>query len=426
MKFDHVAVRSAMEDKGITQASLCRATGAARSTMNRAILQGLMPTNMPDLGVRIYRALGLEIAETGMEICLNARNPKARVIGIARDMVSMGQSRDNGSAPVTTPATSTETDGHSLDEKEHLMLIRKCSLTPEARNYWKIFGAALAAPWQRDQVFLGGEMRVAYEHMLAKARYGGLLAVVGESGSGKTTLKDLLVGDLAAEGEVIVIEPHTQRMEEDDRAGKTLKGADIVDAIMREIAPTASIRRTAEAQLNQVAAALSASLAQGRDRRHLLVIDEAHSLPKPTLRHLKRFLELKNPNVKGLQRPMLSIVLLGQPELAVRLSPYDQTVREVWQRCELVHLRPLDKALGEYVALRIGDAAKAFEPSALAKFAENLADRHGTSYLYPLAVDSWLAEILNATAGLAKSITAEAVEEVFADVRHRFTQRGGR
>jgi type II secretory pathway predicted ATPase ExeA len=306
------------------------------------------------------------------------------------------------------------------------MLIRKCGLTPEARSYWKIFGAALSAPWQRDQVFLAGEMRVAYEHMLAKARYGGLLAVVGESGSGKTTLKDVLVGDLAAEGEVIVIEPHTQRMEEDDRAGKSLKGSDIVDAIMREVAPVARIRRTAEAQLNQVAAALSASLAQGRDRRHLLIIDEAHSLPKPTLRHLKRFLELKNPGFKGLQRPMLSIVLLGQPELAVRLSPYDQTVREVWQRCEVVALRPLDKALEEYIALRLGDAAKAFEPAALAKIAENLTDRHGASYLYPLAVDSWLAEILNATAGLVKSITAEAVEEVFADVRHRFTQRGGR
>ena len=331
-----------------------------------------------------------------------------------------GRSRSNDTAPDATPdIDAAASAGHSLNEKEQQMLIQKCALTPAARECWRLFGAALSAPWQREQVFLGGEMLTVYEHMLAKARFGGLLAVVGESGCGKSTLKDVLVGDLAAEGDVVVIEPHTQRMEENDTAGKSLKGADIVTAIMAEIAPTERVCCTAEAQLNQVARALAASQAESRDRRHLLIIDEAHCLPKPTLRHLKRFLELKDSAKKGLQRPMLSLILLGQPELAVRLSPHDQTVREVWQRCEVVHLRPLGSALEKYVRHRLGDAVSAFTPPALVKFAECLTDRHGVSYQYPLAVDSWLAEILNTTAGLAPSIDAAQVEEVFAAVRRR-------
>jgi type II secretory pathway predicted ATPase ExeA len=218
---------------------------------------------------------------------------------------------------------------------------------------------------------------------------------------------------------VIVIEPHTQRMEENDKAGKSLKGGDIVEAILREIAPAAKIKRSAEAQLNQVAACLAESLAENRERRHVLIIDEAHCLPKPTLRHLKRFLEMKNPKVKGLQRPMLSIILLGQPELGERLSPHDMSVREVWQRCEVARLAPLDRALPEYLAHRLGRAAAAFSTEALAKLTEILTAKDGTNYLYPLAVDSWVAEILNASAGLGKSITALHVEETKKRVEKR-------
>lgn len=308
------------------------------------------------------------------------------------------------------------------------MLIRKPRLSPAALSAWNLKPDVFEPPACREEVFRGGEMSVVYEHMLAKARYGGLLAVVGESGAGKSTMKDLLVTDLAAEGEVIVIEPHTQRMEENDKAGKTLKGADIVTAIMDEIAPAQKIRRTAEAQLKQVAACLAESQAASRARRHLLIIDEAHALPKATLRHLKRFLEMKNPAVKGLQRPMLSILLLGQPELADRLSPLDPSVREVWQRCELVHLPPLGKGLEAYVAHRLRGldkpAAPIFEPAAVVELGRLLTARDGRSYAFPLAVDNWLAIILNASVGLGKTITAAHVADAHAETLKAL--RGGK
>ncbi|MDR1351473.1 MAG: AAA family ATPase [Zoogloeaceae bacterium] len=328
-----------------------------------------------------------------------------------------GRGRANDPAPDETPDATDGNDGHSLDDKEQRMLIQRQAIAPAALKHWGLFGSALSAPWQRGQVFFHPENLVIYEHMLSKARYGGLLAVIGESGAGKTIIKDALVGDLVAEGEIDVIEPRTQRMEETDKLGKTLKAGDIVEAIMSELAPGTLVRRTSEAQLRQVGACLAARLADNPRRHVVLIFDEAHCLPKITLRHLKRFLELKDPAKKGLQRPLLSIILLGQPELAVRLSQHDQSVREVWQRCEIVHMHPLDGALDAYVKHRLGDAARAFAPEALARLAACLIDRHGVSYLYPLAVDNWLALILNRAAGLAKTITGDLVDEIAADVR---------
>ena len=60
-------------------------------------------------------------------------------------------------------------------------------------------------------------------------------------------------------------------------------------------------------------------------------------MPKATLKHLKRFSEIKD----GLS-PMLSVVMIAQPELRKRLSVNDPDIREVAQRCDIVELPPLD------------------------------------------------------------------------------------
>jgi len=405
-----------LDAAGFPVRELARRAEVNSAEAHRAIRQGRLPTKNPDRADRLIKAVKAayeEVMSKGQPEYQNALGTECTPVQMA----------------VKSPAEVATFGGASpevltTDSKEELMLIQKPTITPATRQAWGLAPDCFTQPASREEVFLGGEMRVIYEHMLAKARYGGLLAVIGESGSGKSTLKDLLVTDLAAEGEVVVIEPYTQRMEETDKAGKTLKGADIVEAIMAEIAPGVKLRRTAEAQLKQVAACLADSQAASRTRRHLLIIEEAHCLPKPTLRHLKRFLEMKNPAVKGLQRPMLSIVLIGQPELADRLSPYDQTVREVWQRCEVVHLPPLGKGLPGYVKHRLGRAAEAIEPGAIDELARLLTSRDGRSYAYPLAVDNWLAIILSASAGLGKTITAAHVAEAHAQTIKSL--RGGR
>jgi type II secretory pathway predicted ATPase ExeA len=421
-KFD---IRLRMGAAGVSIADFARGTGLSRTTAYRLVTDGVWPIR--DAGARERVTAFLARLPGGDDSVFDAEiwDDLEQVWNEMGHGLRVGACKKTGAASgrVPRPDIPETTGPENTFAKEHHMLITKCDLTQAARDWWGLPPEALVTPWRREHVFLGGGMRVAYEHMLLKARHGGMLAVVGESGSGKTTLKDLLVTDLAGQGDVIVIEPHTQRMEETDKTGKTLRGGDIVEAIMREIAPAQKLRRTAEAQLNQVAACLGESLDEHRERRHLLIIDEAHSLPKPTLRHLKRFLEMKNPKIKGLQRPMLSIILLGQPELGTRLSPYDQTVREVWQRCETVHLPPVGKALAEYLAFRLGKAAAAFAPDALVKLTEILMGRDGASFLYPLAIDSWAAEILNTSTGLGKTITAAHVAEVRALVEKRLRGR---
>lgn len=308
-------------------------------------------------------------------------------------------------APGDNPAPSD-----AATTLEGQMLIRKQVLRNETRQVFGLAATALEAPTRADQVFLGGEMRVGFEHLLMKAKFGGVLALAGESGAGKTTLKDLLVTQLAAEGDVVVIEPHVQAMEANDKLGKTLKAAHIAEAILREVAPMERPKVGSEARLDQVESALARSADENKKRRHLLVIDEAHCLPIPTLKHLKRFFEFKRKG-RGLQAPLLTIVLLGQPEIVRRLSTYDMEVREVWQRCELVTLRPVDRELAAYLKFRLGAAAEAFDAGALDALRLILSEGP-RSYLYPLAIDNWAAAILNLAAEIgAKRITAETVEE---------------
>jgi type II secretory pathway predicted ATPase ExeA len=84
------------------------------------------------------------------------------------------------------------------------------------------------------------------------------------------------------------------------------------------------------------------------------VIDEAHSLPIPTIKHLKRFFELE----LGFKK-LLSIILIGQPELKAKLSERNQDVREVVQRCEMVELAPLDGGrLDEYLKFKFDRLGK--------------------------------------------------------------------
>lgn len=383
----------------ISHRALARAADWSESGLGRFVRLGEYPAR--ELPENIRARVLVALRELGIN--------NSTVLATAFDEVATTRSNEPSPDAVPGQQAGPHTEG--------VMLIRKQSVSPAAREFFGLKPDVLIPPQRRGQVFLGGEMRVVYEHMLAKAKFGGVIAIAGESGAGKTTIKDLLIGDLCDEGKVIVIEPHTQAMEADDKTGKTLKSAHLCEAIIREVAPGQVLKRTMEAQLNQVAGALARSLDDDGDRRHVMIIDEAHALPKATLRQLKRFIEMKRPNRRGIQPPLLSVILLGQPELMDRLSPFDMDVREVWQRCEVVRLAPLNRELDDYMAFRLGAAASVFTADAIAMLREKLTSPSHESFLYPLAVDNWLAAILNQAAGLTKTITGETVMEVHANLK---------
>ncbi|WP_230338379.1 ExeA family protein [Paralysiella testudinis] len=282
------------------------------------------------------------------------------------------------------------------------MLLRKATLTQAARQ---AFGLA-RDPFNdeigsAEDVFLTPDIRYVREAMYQAAAHGGFVAAVGESGSGKTTLREDLEERLLRENRpVLLAQPYVLAMEENDIKGKTLKAAHIAEAILEAVSPGSSPKRSPEARFRQIHQALIESHKAGN--RHLLIIEEAHCLPWVTLKHLKRFAELKH----GFAR-LLGIVLIGQPELAHKLAENNPQVREVVQRCEIVTLLPLsDGKLKGYLKHKFeragGDVDKIMDDAAIDQVAARLTihsrasrEMAGQSLLYPLAVNNLVAAAMN-------------------------------
>ena len=279
------------------------------------------------------------------------------------------------------------------------MLLRKTNLTPQARRFFNLGGDPFAEPATAEDVFLSPDIRYVRESMYQVARNSGFMAVIGESGAGKTTLREELIDRIRREEKaVVVIEPYVLAMEGTDQVGKTLRAQHIGEAIMACVDPQAKTKSSPEARFRQVHETLRNSSRAGQS--HLLIIEEAHSLPLATLKHLKRFRELKD----GL-RPLLAIVLIGQPELATKLSEHNPEVREVVQRIEIVTLPPLGEQLEAYLEHRFKRVGmpldKVLAPGALDALRARLTPTRGdTSLLYPLAIHNALAAAMNRAADL--------------------------
>jgi type II secretory pathway predicted ATPase ExeA len=211
-------------------------------------------------------------------------------------------------------------------------------------------------------------------------------------------------------------------MEENDSKGKTLKSASIVHAIIATVAPSIAPKRDPEARARQVQQLLTAGHRAGQ--RHVLIIEEAHCLPTATLKHLKRFGELRD----GLS-PLLSIVLVGQPELRQRLAVNNSEVREVAQRCELIELPAMDNELAEYLKFKLRRVGSDIEHVITADGIDALRERLSMtrrqangrgqaiatpiSLVYPLAIANALTAAMNVATDLgAPLVDASIIQEV--------------
>lgn len=282
------------------------------------------------------------------------------------------------------------------------MLLQNESLTPEARAHFGLPRNPFLDDVQTPaDVFQTASVRYVRAALSDCAHHHGFVALVGESGAGKTTLADDLEERLKAEGaRVVLIRPYVLAMEASDAKGKTLKAGHIAEAIIATLAPDASVKSSPEARFRQLHELLRASSRAGR--RHLLLIEEAHCLPAPTLKHLKRFLELKD----GMRR-LIGVALIGQGELASRLSAQNAEVREVAQRCEIVELAPLDGELEGYLRhkfarfdLKAEDvfALDAFDAmrARLVHIPRGGKPQDARSLCYPLVVNNLVCRAMNA------------------------------
>lgn len=400
-------LKHVLQRAGLKQAELAKHLNLSHAAVAQIVNHGAWPRSLDNvvLQMRILDYLqhkGVPDADSGVfDEVVKVGSPHAILA-------------DTADCPVPRP------HGHTDLNQEESMLLRKQVLAPATRKHFGLFRDPFADDIQsHEDMFVSPDIRYVREAMFQTAKHGGLLAVVSESGGGKTTLMRDLEDRVTRENHsIIVIKPYVLAMEDNDKKGKTLKATHIAEAIMAAVAPLEKIRSSPEARFAQLHKALKASHAAGY--RHCLVIDEAHALSIATLKHLKRFFELE----MGFKK-LLSIILIGQPELKVKLSERNQDVREVVQRCEMVELVPFDGArLDEYLRFRFGrlekpvgdviDASGIDALRARLTMTSTRRDRAETvSLLYPLAVGNLMTAAMNLAAGLGVPVvTADVVRGV--------------
>lgn len=324
---------------------------------------------------------------------------------IDADIVKFLQSKGiDTSRLIICPNPKTQAQQPQTNQQEDLMLLRKQTLTLSAKKHFGLF----ANPFTSDirssnELFLSNDVHYVRETLLHTAKHGGFVAVTGESGAGKTTLKRDLIDRIAKENQpIIVTQPYVLATEDNDIKGKTLKSAHIAESILHALAPLENAKRSPEARFRQIHELLKESHKAGN--KHLLIIEEAHSLPLPTLKHLKRFFELED----GYQK-LLGIVLIGQNELALKLSEQNPAILEVVQRCEIATLDPIaPNELASYLSHRLGKQKplnQIIDDSGILAMTNKLVrtDNKGKvvqSLLYPLAVGNLITGAMNLCAEL--------------------------
>ena len=345
--------------------------------------------------------------------------PKRRWPEIREAMLSLAAARGKAESDMEAALKELEQQPASAPEEkaeqEEPMILRKQTLTMQARQTFGLVRNPFADPETSADVFLSPDIRFARETLYQAATGSGFLALVGESGSGKSTLKDELITRINDENlPVIIIEPYTLAMAANESQGKPLRSSHIAEAIISTVQPGAKIPSSPEMRFRRLHEILKASHTAGM--RHCLIIEEAHDLHRHTLKSLKRFHELKD----GLAR-LLSIILIGQTELEKKLRVTDASVREVVQRCDVVHLSAIADP-GAYLRHRFeragADFNAAFSPDGIEEIRANLTvspDSRGDGvYMgYPLMIANLATAALNLAASVGeKQVTADVVRMV--------------
>ena len=383
-------VKALFEETELSQREAAARLGVSPALVNQLLNKGLLPRT------------GWEELRKGITSLLNERGVQPALVDYALGKLEKLAGDED------TPAGDTA-------ESEEPMILKKQTLGMKARQAFNMVRNPFMPPREAEDVYLSPEIRYVRDTMFDVATNGGFLAVVGESGSGKSTLREELVDLINAEnGKTIIVEPYVLTMAEKESNGKPMLARHITEAVMSAVAPGESIPSSPEKQSQKLHRLLRSAYAAGT--HYCVIIEEAHDLNRHTLKSLKRFLELKEG-----RHPLLSIILIGQTELGEKLNPADPWMREVVQRCDVLHIAPIEDVAGflRFRFARAGiDFGKIFTEDGVDAIKESLTvaqDRSGNGvYMgYPLMIANMTIAALNLAASAGeKQVTADVVRMV--------------
>lgn len=384
-------LKSLFEDTELSQREAAAKLGVSPALVNQLLNKGTLPKN------------GWEALKKSIASMLEERGIQPALVVYALGKLE----------PVTKQTDTAAEDAEEGEEEP--MILRKQTLTMKTRQAFGIVRSPFVDPQDAADVYMSPEIRYVREMMYDAAINGGFLAVVGESGSGKSTLREELVDRVNAEnGRTVIIEPYTLAMAENESNGKPMRSQHIAEAIISTIAPGTTVPSSPEMRFRRLHQLLKGAHSAGT--HHCIVIEEAHDLHRHTLKSLKRFWELKD----GLHR-LLSIILIGQTELGEKLKPADAGVREVVQRCDVLHVNPVED-VADFLRFRFAraglDFGKIFTEDGIAEIKASLTvaqDRSGKGiYMgYPLMIANMTIAALNLAASAGeKQVSADVVKMV--------------
>ena len=260
-----------------------------------------------------------------------------------------------------------------------------------------------------DDLFMSQSQRRVRESMVQASLNGSILAVTGECGAGKTELRKSFY-DYANQHhpELLIIEAMVI-----DK--KRLTAAMIFDALAEELQIN-SMPNGLENRARKVERTLKQSAKAGN--KHVLVIEEAHDLSNAAIKHLKRICELSD----GFNR-LVSVILVGQPELEAKLSLSNFDIREFSYRCNIMTMQPLGASVTDYIAHKLKrcnveitnvitpDAIEAIKTRLQGVVQYGITKSNGSKDMtYPLMVNTLLVKAMNeAASAFEPKITAELI-----------------
>ena len=384
-----LALKKTLNDLGLLQTALAIHCNVSDATIAQLLNHGLWPkteAKRNELREKIVAFLKQHNAENDSVFDVVEKEPMKHLQAV--------------------PKALTPKDKKS-EEDDH-MLLRRQALTLEARKHFGLMRDPFCDLKCAEDMWMSNDIRYVRECMLTTAKHGGFLAVVGESGSGKSTISvDLEQRILDQKLPITLIKPYVLAAEETEHRGTMLKSAHVAESILRTLAPNAPMRISPEARFRQIHEALKQSCKSGYS--NCIVIEEAHAMPVTSLRHLKRILELKEG-----YKSLVSVILIGQPELMTKLSERNAEVREVVQRCEVVTLHAMHpQSVTEFLHHRFSRADKKLsdiiDHSGIDRITERLVSSSGESQLYPLAIGNFILAAMNIAASTGQDIIDAAI-----------------